>query len=487
MPEDAPVNIGAMLQTPYRAERRVLGIQTKLHSWAKADLGRRFDDLFNLVADPAFLVTAWIRVRENRGSRTAGIDGRTARSIAESAGGVDGFLEGLRAQLKARTFRPVPTRQRAIPKGKGKVRHLGIPTVADRVVQACLKQVLEPILETDFSSSSYGFRPGRRAQDAIEDVRHHAHKGYEWVFEGDIASCFDEISHTALMDRLRKRVGDKRVLALVKAFLKAGVLNEGGIDRDTPAGTPQGGILSPLLANLTLTVLDDYFDTRWMVHRNSWTRTRYRQRGGATYRLVRYADDFVILVNGTREHAEAQWEEVGDVLSEVGLRLAVEKTRVVHIDEGFDFLGFRIQRHRQWGSDRRFVYSYPSAKSMTEVRGKVKAATGKRYKNQAAGVLFIRLGQITRGWCLYFRHGASSAAFHDLHYFLWRRVWIWLQKKHPKQGRKWIVRRYCRPGWWPKAGGEELFNPASMRIDRYRYRGHTIPTPWTQTIKATLA
>jgi len=244
MPEDAPMNIGAMLQTPYRAKRQVLGIQTKLHSWAKADPGRRFDDLYNLVADPAFLVTAWTRVRENKGSRTAGIDGQTARTITESVGGVEGFLEGLRTQLKARTFRPVPTRQRAIPKGKGKVRYLGIPTVADRVVQACLKQVLEPILETDFSSSSYGFRPERRAQDAIEDVRHHAHNGYEWVFEGDIASCFDEISHTALMDRLRKRVGDKRVLALTKAFLKVGVLSEDGIDRDTPAGTPQGSLCS---------------------------------------------------------------------------------------------------------------------------------------------------------------------------------------------------------------------------------------------------
>jgi RNA-directed DNA polymerase len=487
MPEDAPVNIDAMLLTPYRAERRVLGIQTKLHSWAKADAGRRFDDLFNLVADPAFLVAAWTRVRENTGSRTAGIDGRTARSIAESAGGVEGFLEGLRARLKARTFRPVPTRQRAIPKGNGKVRYLGIPTVADRVVQACLKQVLEPILETDFSSSSYGFRPGRRAQDAIEDIRHHARMGYDWVFEGDIASCFDEISHTALMDRLRKRVGDKRVLALVKAFLKAGVLGEDGIDRNTPAGTPQGGILSPLLANLALTVLDDYFDTRWMAHGSYDGRRRYRRRGGATYRLVRYADDFVILVYGCREHAEAQWEEVGDVLSEVGLRLAVEKTRVVHIDEGFDFLGFRIQRHRQWGSDRRFVYSYPSTESMAKVRRKVKAASEKRVANQSASVTMNRLSTLTRGWCLYFRHGASAAAYQDLHDYLWRRVWIWLQKKHPKRGRKWIVERYYRPGWWPSADGQGLFDPVSMKIERHRYRGNKIPTPWSHAATPVMA
>lgn len=232
-PEDAPVNIGAMLLTPGWAERRVLDMQTKLHRWAAADPGRRFDDLYNLVVDPAFMVTAWMRVRENRGARTAGIDKRTARSIEASAGGVEAFLEHLRGQVKARVFRPLPVRQRKIPKANGKLRSLGIPTVADRVVQACLKLVLEPILEAGFSSSSYGFRPGRRAQDAIEDIRHHAHSGYTWVFEGDIASCFDEISHSALMDRLRGRIGDRRVLTLVKAFLKAGVLDEDGFERHT--------------------------------------------------------------------------------------------------------------------------------------------------------------------------------------------------------------------------------------------------------------
>jgi RNA-directed DNA polymerase len=480
-PEDAPVNIGAMLSTPYRADRRVLGIQTKLHRWAAADAGRRFDDLFNLVADPAFLVTAWIRVRENKGARTAGIDKRTARAIEASSGGVEAFLEDLRAQLKARTFRPLPVRQHKIPKANGKLRSLGIPTVADRVVQACLKLVLEPILEADFNSSSYGFRPGRRQHDAIEDIRHHAHAGYEWVFKGDIAACFDEISHTALMDRLRKRVGDKRVLALVKAFLKAGVLSEDGFEHHPHSGTPQGGILSPLLANLALSHLDDYFQARWAAHRNEWTRRRYRQRGGATFRLVRFADDFVILVNGSRAHADAQWDEVSDVLSEIGLRLAPEKTQVVHIDEGFDFLSIRIQRHRQWGSNRRYVYSYPAAKAVKTVRQKVKTATAKQTTNQSPSLLFERLSYITRGWVLYHRHGAAKTAFGNLHNYLWCRTWIWLKHKHPKQTRKWIVRRYYQPGWWPHTNGTELFKPASMAIQRHRYRGNKIPTPWTHT------
>jgi RNA-directed DNA polymerase len=273
VPEDAPVNIGAMLLTPFRAGRRVLAMQSKLHSWAAADPGRRFDDLYNLVADPAFMVTAWMRVRENKGARTAGIDKRTARSIEASAGGVEAFLEDLRGQLKTRTFRPLPVRQRKIPKANGKLRSLGIPTVADRVVQACLKLVLEPILEIDFTSSSYGFRPARRAQDAVEDIRHHAHRGYEWVFEGDIAACFDEISHPVLMDRLRRRVGDRRVLALVKSFLTSGLLDEDGIDHHTTSGTPQGGILSPLLANLALSVLDEHFQQEWDQHGTSTDRT----------------------------------------------------------------------------------------------------------------------------------------------------------------------------------------------------------------------
>lgn len=479
MSGEAPVNIGALLSGPFMVGQRVLGMQMKLHRWAMADPGRRFDDLYNLVYDPAFLVCAWERVSGNTGARSAGVDRRTVRSIVESAGGVVGFLEGLRVQLKARTFRPLPVRERMIPKpGSGERRRLGIPTVADRVVQASLKLVLEPILEVGFSPSSYGFRPKRRAQDAIEEIRFYAQRGYEWVFEGDIAACFDEISHTALMDRLRKRIGDKRVLVLVKSFLKAGILSEDGIDRETITGTPQGGILSPLLANLALTHLDDYFQDRWAVHQNCSNRARYRRRGGATYRIVRYADDFVILVNGSREQAEAQWEEVGGVLSETGLRLAVEKTRVVHIDEGFDFLGFRIRRHRQKGSDRRLIYTFPSKRSMTRIRRKVKEVT-KRITHEPADELYLRLGRKVCGWARYFRHGSSSQAYHDLQHYMWWRVWVWLCNKHPRTGKRWIIRRYYN-GWQPEYNGVKLYQPTTMTIKRYRYRGAKIPTPWDQ-------
>jgi RNA-directed DNA polymerase len=476
MAEDAPMNIGAALELPFVARQKVLRMQTKLHCWATADRGRRFADLFNLVADPCFLAVAWTRVRENTGARSAGIDKCTAHYIEASPAGVVGFLEELREALRSRMFQPVPVRRVEIPKASGKFRKLGIPTVADRVVQASLKLVLEPIFETDFSDSSYGFRPRRRAQDAIEDIRFHAHRGYEWVFEADIAACFDEIDHTALMGRIRGRIGDKRLLALVKAFLKAGVLDTDGLTYGTFTGAPQGGILSPLLANIALSVIDDHFDTAWATHRDGSARRSHRQRGGATYRLVRYADDFVILVFGSRAHAEALWEQVGELLTPMGLRLAPDKTQVVHLDEGFDFLGFHIQRHTQKGGNRSYVYSYPSRKSVQTMRRKLKTVT-KRITHQPADELFKQLNSMVRGWAQYFRHSAASRTYATVGNYLWWRVWTWLLHKHPHAGKRTLWAQYHVRGW-PEHNGTRLYHPTAMHIQRYRYRGSKIPTPW---------
>jgi len=230
-------------------------------------------------------------VRGNTGARTAGVDGQTVHQV-EAGQGVEVFLDGLRVELKARCFRPLPVRERMIPKpGTTKRRRLGIPTARDRVVQASLKLVLEPIFEADFHPCSYGFRPKRRTHDAVAEVHHFASRSYEWIVEGDIKACFDEISHPALMDRVRNRIGDKRVLALVKAFLKAGILCEDGAESDTDTGTPQGGILSPVLANVALSVLDEHFAESGINPRERARRRRWRRRRGlANYRLVRYAD-----------------------------------------------------------------------------------------------------------------------------------------------------------------------------------------------------
>ncbi|MGH6900508.1 MAG: group II intron reverse transcriptase/maturase [Geminicoccaceae bacterium] len=336
------MNIDAPWPTPRAARQRVLQIQTKLHQWATDDPKRRFEDLYNLVADPAFLAVAWRRVRGNRGARSSGVDGDTVRSIVER--GEETFLAELRADLRARTFRPLPVRERMIPKAGGKRRRLGIPTVRDRVAQAALKLVLEPIFEADFAPCSYGFRPNRRAQDAIAEIHFFTSHSYEWVVEGDIEACFDAIDHSALVGRLRARIGDRRVLNLVKAFLRSGILSEAGVAHETISGTPQGGILSPLLANVALSVLDDHFVAAWQAMGPSHAREQRRRRGLSTYRLVRYADDFVVVVAGTRGDAEQLREEAAAVLRPMGLRLSVAKTRISHIDEGFDFLGFRVVR-----------------------------------------------------------------------------------------------------------------------------------------------
>jgi RNA-directed DNA polymerase len=215
MPKDAPPNGGAPPEgEPFVGpRRRVSERQAKLHRWAAADPGRRFDDLFNFVHDPATLIVAFDRVAGNTGSRTPGVDGLTVADVEEVIG-VPGFLDDLRVRLKAGTFKPLPVRERKIPKpgGSGKVRSLGIPTVADRVVQAALKLVLEPIFEADFVPVSYGFRPMRRAHDAIAEIHHFGTCGYRWVLDADIEACFDSIDHAALMDRVRPRVKDKRVL-----------------------------------------------------------------------------------------------------------------------------------------------------------------------------------------------------------------------------------------------------------------------------------
>jgi RNA-directed DNA polymerase len=298
MPKDALLNGSAgtgRSAVPADSRPLVSEMQAKLHRWAAADAGRRFDDLFNLVCDPAALNVAFARVAGNAGARTAGSDGWTVSRI-ESEIGVPDFLDGLRIQLRTGSFRPQPVRERRIPKpgGAGKVRRLGIPTVADRVVQAALKLVLEPIFEADFEPVSYGFRPARRAQDAIAEIHVFGTQQYRWVLDADIEAFFDRIDHAALTGRVRARVKDKRVLALVKAFLKAGILTELGDYEDTHAGTPQGGILSPLLANIALSVLDEHLHAPWKPGGTmSTSQRRYRRRGKnlPNWRLVRYADD----------------------------------------------------------------------------------------------------------------------------------------------------------------------------------------------------
>jgi len=479
------VNIGAPWPDLAEAELRVLAMQTKLHHWATTAPGRRFDDLWNLVHDPAFLVVAWDRVRGNTGARSVGVDGIAPRSIGSGAGP---FLTGLRDELKARRYVPTAVREKLIPKANGKLRRLGIPTAADRVVQATLKLVLEPLFEADFKPCSYGFRPRRRAQDAIAEIHYLGTptRNSEWVFEADIAACFDEIDHTALLGRVRHRIGDRRVLSLVKAFLRAGILSEDGARRATITGTPQGGILSPLLANIALSVLDEHFTAKWEALGPAWTRAKRRRAGTPAMRLIRYADDFVVMVAGQRADAEALWAEVGTVLAPMGLRLSVEKTRVCHLDEGFDFLGWRIQRRRWRGrANKRAVYTYPSKKALASVTDKVWLLT-RRGRHRTLADLLRRMNPVLRGWCTYFLHGVSSRTFNYVDHFAFWRIVGWLRKRHTGLGWGTLHRRFL-PRWEVRDGATELFRPRAVPIVRYRYRGTHIPTPWTSLAPGALA
>ncbi|HEX9518642.1 MAG TPA: group II intron reverse transcriptase/maturase [Streptosporangiaceae bacterium] len=453
---------------------KVRQLRRRLYVAAKRSPGRRFHALFDRIHRSDVLWEAWRRVRRNKGS--AGVDAQTLAEVESY--GVDRFVEEIGAELRAGRYRPRAVLRRYIPKADGKKRPLGIPTVGDRVVQMAATLVLEPIFEADFLPCSYGFRPMRRAHDAVAEVRHFTSRTYEWVVEGDIKACFDEISHPALLGRVRARVGDKRVLALVKAFLKAGILGEDHVLRETGAGTPQGSILSPLLSNVALSVLDEYVAQAPGgpgASRND--RLTRRRHGLPNYRLSRYADDWCLVVSGTKADAEALREEIAGVLSTMGLRLSPEKTLITHIDEGLDFLGWHIQRRRKRGTSRRYVYTYPSRKAVKAVTGKVKTRC-RQNLNLPLATLLRQLNPVLRGWTAYFRPGVSSIAFGYLRAFTWRQVVRWLRRKHRGITWKELRRRFCINGWWPADGDVIMFNPGAVRTTRYRYRGTKIPSPW---------
>jgi RNA-directed DNA polymerase len=337
---------------------------------------------------------------------------------------------------------------------------------------------------------SYGFRPRRRAHDAVAEVRYLATRPrcYDWVVEGDIKACFDEIDHTALLGRVRRRVGDNRVLALVKAFLKAGILTEDGQLEDSTAGTPQGGILSPLLANVALSVLDEHIaGIPGGPATGKAERAKRLRHGLPNFRLVRYADDWCLMVKGSRAHAESLREGIAAVLATMGLRLSPDKTLITHIDEGLDFLGWRIQRHRKRGTSQYYVYVYPSKKAVLAVKRKVKTLRRTVEPNQPLDDLLRRLNATLQGWCGYFRAGVSSAVFSYLSHYVWQTVWRWLQRKHRKSTWTQLRRRYCGGGWWPASEDRELIDLEKIGTTRYRYRGAVIPSPWPLTEEDTAA
>jgi RNA-directed DNA polymerase len=482
-----PMNIGA-----------ILDMQRKLYGWSRNDPQKVHSDLFNLVCDERTLQLAWKQLSRNSGSRTPGIDGVTRQKIEERPGGVARFLETIRAELRNGTYSPQPVRQRLIPKpGKpGKFRPLGIPTLTDRLVQMELKIVLEPIFEADFHPTSYGFRRGRSTLDALAMIQRQlaptkaGASAVAYIIEGDIKGCFDTIDHHLLMQSVRRRVKDAKVLRLLRAFLKAGILAEGSF-RHPIAGTPQGGIISPLLANICLSALDARY-ARWTpapgeAPDKAQARRRHdRQRGRPTFYLVRYADDFVILVIGTRQEAEAEKVALAAFLQqELHMELSLEKTHITEATEGFEFLGYRVVVERakltgRWVGKLRI----PKGK-LQWLRSRLKARTDRSTTGQSLEDLLSELNPIISGWRNYYRYATGATKdLAQLDSWLWQRIWLWLNKKHRGVTGRELRRRYRRresPTRWVWGENQTLLKRFSQGgCVRYFWRGIRISNGWNE-------
>lgn len=404
------VRTGYGTTTPKDKSRQ---LQRKLYLAAKRSRNRRFHALYDRMYRPGVLWRAWEEVRQNGGS--AGVDGVTIEDIERQ--GVEEFLEQIARDLEGRRYRPQPVLRVYIPKADGSQRPLGIPTVRDRVVQQACKIVIEPIFEANFQDSSYGFRPKRSAQQAVRAVKEALVMGW-WVVDADIQSCFDSIDQELLMTLLQRRISDRRVLKLIRQWLKAGVLEEGAVYISV-VGTPQGGVISPLLANVYLHVLDMY-----------WAE-RYASLG----KLFRYADDFVIVCRRRRE-AERALQAVRSVMTRLKLTLHPTKTRIVDMGrEGFDFLGFHFHKMKSKKTNKLLPYMWPSQKAMKAVRARIRQITTRKRLSNPLEEVVKYLNKVIRGWRNYFRIGNSTEKLQDLERYVRQRLRQWERSRKGARGR----------------------------------------------------
>ena len=438
-----------MLKTP----EQIRELQRKLYRKAKQEKEYRFYLLYDKVYRMDILSHAYKLVKANKGA--PGIDGETFDRIEKREGGAEKYLEEIAGELKRKDYKPQAVRRVYIPKTAGGKRPLGIPVIKDRVVQMAVKIVIEPIFEADFQDNSYGFRPKRSAHQAVEDVNNNLLKGKTDVIDADISKYFDTIPHDGLMQLVAKRIVDKQILRLIKMWLTAPIVEEREDgkkeNKRNDKGTPQGGVISPLLANIYLNVLD----TLWAVK-------KVQERLGA--RLVRYADDSVILCRG---NADRILKGVKLVLEDLGLTLNEEKTRVVDARrESFNFLGFSIGMKRGKKTGKIYPHTEPSKKALKHIRAEIKQLTTERYSATPTEVVIRRVNEVARGWVGYFRFGNCTKALSTVKRYLVYRMRIYLRRKH----------HYRSFGY-------------KAYPDRYYYHSlglYEVPTkaPWVQSVKA---
>lgn len=385
-------------------------MQSKLATWAK-DPGFRTNDVYNLVYDMDFLRRAYGEVKSNSGASTPGVDGQTMEDFEEDLGE---NLQDLRRSLKSESYDPEPVRRTYIPKGDGRERPLGIPTIRDRIVQEALRMVLEPIYESVFSDRSLGFRPNRCTLDAVRLVQGKVvQSNMMWVIDADIEGFFDNVDHRRLIQIMKDRITDEKLLSLVWKFLKAGVMEEGNF-QESAIGTPQGGIVSPVLANIYLNELD-----QWVKKWTELTRREHdlrRAHGKGAWHYARYADDFLFQTSGTKDRAKKMLGRLEDFLEEeLHLTLSEKKTEIVHANDGFHFLGFYLERDKETRGVRKHV----PKEAKRDVRDKVKAVTnGDTQVSSRAKIM--ALNYVLRGWANYYKYAEDATkVLPEIHHFAW--------------------------------------------------------------------
>lgn len=413
---------------------------------AEAMPDKRIQALFPIVCQKEWMAQAMWNVLHNKGAETAGVDriAKTSYYDAETRSltpKATRRIEEICQSLKEGNYHPQPARRIYIPKANGKMRPIGISTLDDRIVQEAIRMVVEPTYESDFLNCSYGFRPNRCTMDAITVCYRliSSHKKYYWVIEGDIKSCFCSVDHKILMKLLRQRIADRKLTDTIYKFLKAGY-QEDGITQKPSVGTPQGGIASPLLANIYLHEFDKWWSRNYDLPK--WSKTARRGKHLGNFILVRYCDDFIILSNGTKQATESMKEEVAEFLwDELRLELSQEKTTITHATEGFDFLGFHVRRHEK----RKGIIIKPTLSNVQRMKNKIAGYLDRRNHRNSVVSVICALSPVIRGWTNYYRFVNSAETFQSLDHYLHKKFLKWYRGKHrmsrkkgTREGLKWL-------------------------------------------------